>query len=158
MFSEDIVSPPPPQNLLANNNFSASCKMSTSSSRLPSTETSSPNIENLFIEIKYIKVLNIHYGALKYAVKYSSLFCDPTENRSLQLQYTFAIFSKLKFLKNIAKLFDSHEEFMYKVIQVAGWAKTTRMGGKDFCFIEVSDGSSLKGLQVKYKIAKHFRL
>lgn len=58
----------------------------------------------------------------------------------------------------IAKLFDSHEEFMYKVIQVAGWAKTTRMGGKDFCFIEVSDGSSLKGLQVKYEIAKHFRL
>ena len=48
----------------------------------------------------------------------------------------------------IAKLFDSHEEFMYKVITVAGWAKTVRAGGKDFCFIELSDGSSLKGLQV----------
>lgn len=48
----------------------------------------------------------------------------------------------------IAKLFDSHEEFMYKVITVAGWAKTVRSGGKDFCFIEISDGSSLKGLQV----------
>ena len=48
----------------------------------------------------------------------------------------------------IAKLFDSHEEFMYKVITVAGWARTTRSGGKDFCFIEISDGSSLKGLQV----------
>ena len=46
----------------------------------------------------------------------------------------------------IAKLFDSHEEFMYKVITVAGWAKTVRSGGKDFCFIEISDGSSLKGL------------
>ena len=49
----------------------------------------------------------------------------------------------------IAKLFDSHEEFMYKVITVAGWAKTVRSGGKDFCFIEISDGSSLKGLQVR---------
>ena len=48
----------------------------------------------------------------------------------------------------IAKLFDSHEEYMYKVITVAGWAKTVRSGGKDFSFIEISDGSSLKGLQV----------
>ena len=48
----------------------------------------------------------------------------------------------------IAKLFDSHEEFMYKIIQVAGWARTVRSGGKDFCFIEISDGSHLKGLQV----------
>lgn len=48
----------------------------------------------------------------------------------------------------IAKLFESHEEFMYKIITVAGWAKTTRAGGKDFCFIELSDGSSLKGIQV----------
>jgi hypothetical protein len=51
----------------------------------------------------------------------------------------------------IAKLFDSHEEFMYKVITVAGWAKTVRSGGKDFCFIEISDGSSLKGLQVRHR-------
>ena len=48
----------------------------------------------------------------------------------------------------IAKLFDSHEDFMYKVITVAGWAKTTRSGGKDFCFIELTDGSFIKGLQV----------
>jgi len=27
------------------------------------------------------------------------------------------------------------------VIQVAGWARTTRMGGKDFVFIELTDGS-----------------
>jgi aspartyl/asparaginyl-tRNA synthetase len=27
------------------------------------------------------------------------------------------------------------------VIQVAGWARTTRMGGKDFAFIELTDGS-----------------
>ena len=46
----------------------------------------------------------------------------------------------------IAKLFDSHEEFMYKIIQVAGWARTVRSGGKDFCFIEITDGSHIKGL------------
>lgn len=48
----------------------------------------------------------------------------------------------------IAKLYDSHEEFMYKIIKVAGWAKTTRSGGKDFSFVEINDGSSFKGLQV----------
>lgn len=52
----------------------------------------------------------------------------------------------------IAKLFDSPEEFMYKIIQVAGWARTVRAGGKDFCFIEINDGSSLKGIQVRPKI------
>lgn len=46
----------------------------------------------------------------------------------------------------IAKLFDGHEEYMYKIITVAGWARTVRSGGKEFCFIEISDGSSLKGL------------
>jgi hypothetical protein len=46
----------------------------------------------------------------------------------------------------LAKLFDSHEEFMYKIIQVSGWARTVRSGGKDFCFIELHDGSSMKGL------------
>lgn len=48
----------------------------------------------------------------------------------------------------IGKLFDSHEDFMYKVITVAGWAKTLRSGSKDFCFVELHDGSSMKGLQV----------
>lgn len=37
---------------------------------------------------------------------------------------------------------------MYKIIKVAGWAKTTRSGGKDFSFVEINDGSSFKGLQV----------
>lgn len=48
----------------------------------------------------------------------------------------------------IGKLFDAPEEFMYKIIQVAGWARTVRSGGKDFCFVELHDGSSMKGLQV----------
>lgn len=46
----------------------------------------------------------------------------------------------------IAKLFDDHEDYMYKIITVAGWARTVRSGGKEFCFIEITDGSSLKGL------------
>jgi len=33
-------------------------------------------------------------------------------------------------------------------IQVAGWARTLRMGGKDFCFIELNDGSCQSSLQV----------
>lgn len=48
----------------------------------------------------------------------------------------------------IAKLYDSHEEFLYKIITVAGWVKTTRASGKDFMFIELSDGSTQKNLQV----------
>jgi hypothetical protein len=46
----------------------------------------------------------------------------------------------------IAKLFDSHEEFLYKIITVAGWAKTVRQGNKDFTFVELTDGSSMKGI------------
>jgi aspartyl/asparaginyl-tRNA synthetase len=37
---------------------------------------------------------------------------------------------------------------MYKIITVAGWARHVRPGGKDFCFFELSDGSSMKPLQV----------
>ncbi len=48
----------------------------------------------------------------------------------------------------IGKLFEDHTEFMYKIITVAGWARTVRPGGKDLCFIELTDGSSHKALQV----------
>jgi hypothetical protein len=48
----------------------------------------------------------------------------------------------------ISKLYENPEEFLYKIIKVSGWARTTRAGGKDFVFIELNDGSSLKGLQV----------
>jgi len=37
---------------------------------------------------------------------------------------------------------------MNKIISVAGWARTTRMGGKDFAFIELTDGSGSQTLQV----------
>ena len=37
---------------------------------------------------------------------------------------------------------------MDHVIQVAGWARTTRMGGKDFAFIELTDGSGAGTLQL----------
>lgn len=48
----------------------------------------------------------------------------------------------------ISALFDDHEKFMNKIISVAGWARTTRMGGKDFAFIELTDGSGSQTLQV----------
>lgn len=46
----------------------------------------------------------------------------------------------------IAKLYSSHEEFLYKIIRVSGWVRTSRQVGKDFVFIEINDGSTLKGL------------
>jgi len=42
----------------------------------------------------------------------------------------------------IAELYTpKYEEMLDHIIQVAGWARTTRMGGKDFAFIELFDGS-----------------
>jgi asparaginyl-tRNA synthetase len=41
-----------------------------------------------------------------------------------------------------------YEEMLDHIIQVAGWARTTRMGGKDFAFIELTDGSGSATLQV----------
>jgi aspartyl/asparaginyl-tRNA synthetase len=41
----------------------------------------------------------------------------------------------------IAKLYDATEEFMYKIIRVAGWARSVREG-KDFCFVTLTDGST----------------
>ena len=46
----------------------------------------------------------------------------------------------------IAKLYESYEDFLYTIIKVAGWVKTARQGGKDFTFIEISDGSHMKGI------------
>jgi hypothetical protein len=48
----------------------------------------------------------------------------------------------------IAALVDNHEAYLDHIIQVAGWARTTRMGGKDFAFIELTDGSCMTALQV----------
>ena len=48
----------------------------------------------------------------------------------------------------IAALEERFEEFVDHVITVAGWARTTRMGGKDFAFIELTDGSGSVTLQV----------
>jgi hypothetical protein len=48
----------------------------------------------------------------------------------------------------IARLFLSYEEFVGKIIRVAGWAKSTRAQSKDFCFIELNDGSCFKNIQV----------
>lgn len=37
---------------------------------------------------------------------------------------------------------------MEHIIQVCGWARTTRTGGKDFFFIELYDGSGAQSLQI----------
>lgn len=43
---------------------------------------------------------------------------------------------------------ENHEAYLDHLITVAGWARTTRMGGKDFAFIELTDGSCSSTLQV----------
>jgi hypothetical protein len=48
----------------------------------------------------------------------------------------------------IQALAENHEAYLDYVIQVAGWARTTRMGGKDFAFVELTDGSCSSTLQV----------
>ena len=48
----------------------------------------------------------------------------------------------------IARLHDSYEEFIGKVIRVGGWAKNTRSSSTEFCFIVLNDGSCAKNLQV----------
>lgn len=48
----------------------------------------------------------------------------------------------------IAKLFEDHEAFLYKIITVGGWAKTVRASGKEFVFVELNDGSHIKSLQI----------
>jgi len=48
----------------------------------------------------------------------------------------------------IGALHQQHEQFLNKIIVCAGWARSTRMGGKDFAFIELNDGSSMNSIQV----------
>ena len=46
----------------------------------------------------------------------------------------------------IAALHEEHKHMLGKIIECAGWARNTRMGGKDFAFIELNDGSSFKSI------------
>lgn len=48
----------------------------------------------------------------------------------------------------IARLYQSFEELLDKVIRVGGWAKSTRASSNDFCFVELNDGSCFGNLQV----------
>ena len=48
----------------------------------------------------------------------------------------------------IARLHDSHEEFLGQVIRVGGWARNARASSADFRFIEIHDGSCFRTLQV----------
>ena len=54
---------------------------------------------------------------------------------------TVATFSFGKRVRIAALATPQYEQMLDHIIQVAGWARTTRMGGKDFCFIELTDGS-----------------
>ncbi|MCQ2819528.1 MAG: asparagine--tRNA ligase [archaeon] len=49
----------------------------------------------------------------------------------------------------IAALFeDDHEKWIDKTITLGGWAKSIRTGGnKEFCFIDLNDGSSVRNFQ-----------
>ena len=47
----------------------------------------------------------------------------------------------------IAKLYDDFEGLLGKEIRVGGWAKSTRFQ-KEFCFVELNDGSCFKNLQI----------
>jgi asparaginyl-tRNA synthetase len=47
----------------------------------------------------------------------------------------------------IARIFDDYETFVGKQIKVGGWAKNTRFQ-KEFCFVELNDGSCFNSLQV----------
>mmetsp|Transcript_16462 Transcript_16462/g.27947 ORF Transcript_16462/g.27947 Transcript_16462/m.27947 type:complete len:263 (+) Transcript_16462:87-875(+) len=47
----------------------------------------------------------------------------------------------------VAKLYDEHESFLGQEIRVGGWAKSTRFQ-KEFCFVELNDGSCFNNLQV----------
>ena len=48
----------------------------------------------------------------------------------------------------ITRLWQSHEEFLDKVIRVAGWAKNVRKQGASLVFVELNDGSCFKNIQV----------
>lgn len=48
----------------------------------------------------------------------------------------------------IAYLWQNYEEMIDKTLTVAGWAKTLRMGGKDFAFIALNDGSCSQNVQL----------
>ena len=48
----------------------------------------------------------------------------------------------------IAALFQNHQQFLNHLIEVAGWARTTRLQGKELMFVELTDGSCSNTLQV----------
>ena len=46
----------------------------------------------------------------------------------------------------IGRLYSSFDEFIGQVIKVGGWAKSTRASSKEFCFVELNDGSHINNL------------
>lgn len=48
----------------------------------------------------------------------------------------------------VARIYESHTEFLDQIIRVGGWAKSTRASSKELFFVELNDGSCFKNLQV----------
>lgn len=46
----------------------------------------------------------------------------------------------------IAALWQNYEAYLDKLVKVAGWARTTRLGGENLLFIELNDGSCQSSL------------
>jgi len=81
------------------------------------------------------------YTGDKGEIEYNFVRDTPIEKKPVA---TFAYGERVR----IASLHDNYEKFIDHIIQVAGWARTTRLGGKDFAFIELTDGSGASSLQV----------
>jgi len=60
---------------------------------------------------------------------------------------TVATFSFGNRVRIAALATPQYESMLDHIIEVAGWARTMRMGGKDFAFIELTDGSGSSTLQ-----------
>ena len=48
----------------------------------------------------------------------------------------------------IAALHQDYEPYIDHLITVAGWARSTRLGGENLFFIELNDGSCQKSIQI----------
>ena len=60
---------------------------------------------------------------------------------------TVATFSFGQRVRIAALATPQYEQMLDHVIQVAGWARTIRMSGQHFCFVELTDGSGSSTLQ-----------
>ena len=104
----------------------------------PETEVSSASTQETVQEVK-TEVSRPVYSGDKGDVAYSFERNPVVEKKNAPL---FSYGRRVR----IEALHANHEPYLEHLIEVAGWARTTRMGGKDFAFIELTDGSGFKTL------------